>query len=299
MESLPREILVHIAKHAPPRDINSLLQTNRTFSTLLNTTLLDSAVDRDYPDAAQRALYTLAHREDDESVLRLLRRGILDIIGKDRVLHEAIEKEPEIVVCNLWRNGAKLRTRGDQGRTPIMIAAKQGYTEAVRMMMADKDLDINEQDQWLRTALYLAAGEGNESVVEALMSHPDIDPNTTDRFGDTPLHVAVECGWSEIVALLLSSPKTLINVKDARNMAPLHIAIALEYLDVVYLLLRDPRLRANERGNSYQTALYMAASQGQTQIVRTLLRYPDVDAAGSSGPGRGGNDISDANIPDD
>ncbi|KAG0637896.1 ankyrin repeat-containing domain protein [Tuber brumale] len=288
MESLPREIVVHIAKHAPPRDINSLLRTNRTFSALLSTTLLDSTADRASPDAAQRALYTFAHREDDESVLRLLRRDILHIIGEDRVLHEAIEREIEIVVCNLWRNGAKLRTRGDQGRTPIMIAAKQGYTEAVRMMMTDKDLDINEQDQWLRTALYIAAGEGNENTVEVLMSHPDIDPNTTDQFGDTPLHVAVKCGRSRIVALLLSSPKTLINAKDARNMAPLHIAIALENLNVVNLLLQDPRLRVNERGNSYQTALYMAASQGQTHIVRTLLPYPDIDAGRLDGPGMGG-----------
>lgn len=276
--------MVLIAKQAPPRDINSLLRTNRAFSALLRTTLLDSAVDRDHPEIAQRALQAFAYRGDDESVLRLFRRGALTVIGEDRVLHEAIEKGPENVVCNLWRNGAKILSRGDQERTPIMIAAKQGYTEAVRMMMEFDGFDINEQDQWLRTALYTAVCEGNESTVEMLMSHPGIDPNTTDQFGDAPLHVAAECGWSNITRLLLSNRRTLINAKDARGMAPLHIAVSLDHLEVVELLLRDPRLKINEREQRNYTPLHMAAIQGQRQMVHALLQHPDIRTNLSNDP---------------
>ena len=278
--------MIHIAKQAPPRDINSLLRTNRAFSTLLRTTLLDSAVDRDHPEIAQRALHAFAYRGDDESVLRLFRRGALTVIGEDRVLHEAIEKGPEKVICNLWRNGAKIFSRGDQERTPIMIAAKQGYTEAVRMMIEFGGFDINEQDQWLRTALYTAVCEGNESTVEVLMSHPGINPNMTDQFGDTALHVAAECGWSNITRLLLSSRRTFINAKDARGMAPLHIAISLDHLEVVELLLRDPRLKINEREQRNYTPLHMAAIQGQRQMVHTLLQHPDIITTLSNGPPR-------------
>lgn len=288
--------MIHIARQAPPRDINSLLRTNRAFSALLRTTLLDSAVDRDHPEIAQRALQAFAYRGDDESVLRLFRRGALTVIGEDRVLHEAIEKGPEKVVCNLWRNGAKILSRGDQERTPIMIAAKQGYTEAVRMMMEFEGFDINEQDQWLRTALYTAVCEGNESTVEVLMSHPGIDPNTTDQFGDAPLHVAAECGWSNITRLLLSNRRILINAKDARGMAPLHIAVSLDHLDVVELLLRDPRLKINEREQRNYTPLHMAAIQGQRQMVHTLLQHPDIRTTLSNGPPRQAQSVLEPNI---
>jgi len=286
IESLPAEIIIHIAKQASPADINSLLRTNRTFSALLGRTLLDSAVSRKHPEVAQRALYASADRGDDESVLRLFRRGAIAVIGEDQVLHEAIEEGPEHVVCNLWRNGARILSRGDQERTPIMLAAKQGYTEAVRMMMEFGGFDINEQDMWLRTALYTAVCEGNESTVEMLMTHPGIDPNMPDQFGDTPLHVAAECGWGGITKILLSDRRTLVNAKDARGMAPLHIALILDHVDVVEALLQDPRVKVNAPGQRNRTPLHIVAIQKQTRMVRMLLRHPDIDTTLPNGSGR-------------
>ena len=286
IESLPAEIIIHIAKQGSPADINSLLRTNRTFSALLGGTLLDSAVSIKHPEVAQQALYAAADRGDDESVLRLLRRGAIAVIGEDLVLHEAIEEEPEHVVCNLWRNGARIVSPGEQGRTPIMLAAEQGYTEAVRMMMEFGGFDINEQDVWLRTALYTAACEGNESTVEMLMTHPDIDLNMTDQFGDTPLHAAAECGWGRIAKILLSDPRTIVNAKDARSMAPLHIALILDHLEVAEALLQDPRVNVNEPGQRDRTPLHIVAIQKQMRMVRMLLQHPDIDATVPNGSGR-------------
>jgi uncharacterized protein len=84
--------------------------------------------------------------------------------------------------------------------------------EIVRLLCADKRVDVNAKDYFFCSALVLACAVGNLRVVYTLVkSGAAVNTNTATLV--TPLHTACEKGYKEIVKLLVSRGAK-VDVKD-------------------------------------------------------------------------------------
>ena len=74
----------------------------------------------------------------------------------------------------------------NDGTTPLYIASQQGHLGVVKVLLAKKDIDVNQATRGGYTPLWIASQEGH-GVVKALLVAKDIDVNKarTDS-GETP-----------------------------------------------------------------------------------------------------------------
>lgn len=64
------------------------------------------------------------------------------------------------------------------GATPLVIAARQGHAEVVRVLMAHPEIVVNAQDYCSETALYSASVMGQAGCVRLLLKDPRVNIRT-------------------------------------------------------------------------------------------------------------------------
>ena len=95
------------------------------------------------------------------------------------------------------------QARTEDGRTPLIIAAARGHNKMVQLLLEREDIKVNKEDKTGATSLLLAAEKGHDNVVKLLLEREDIQVNKGDKHGYTPLYVAAHNGHSTVVQLLL------------------------------------------------------------------------------------------------
>lgn len=160
------------------------------------------------------------------------------------------------------------------GRTPLHMAAIEGYTDIARALIeAGADLNIQDDDGW--TPLFEAIGAENTEIVRALIDtgadlnireHNDIESGVVGR---APLHLAATVG-DEIVRALINAGADL-NVQDGGGSTPLHYAASFGEEDIARALINagaDLNIKEDQYG---WTPLHRAAGLGYTEIAKTLI----------------------------
>jgi ankyrin repeat protein len=181
----------------------------------------------------------LAAQEDFPEIVRRLvakKSEVPDVfvaatVGARDRLATMLKEKPEVV---------KLRNR--DGLTPLHVAAREGYLEAVRALLA-AGADVKAVDRPKRefrfsngwTALHFAAMAG-KTAIAALLLDNRADVNTADRRGKhTALHFAAWTGNADLVTLLLSR-KANREAKDEKKRTPLALAKEKGHATVIKLL---------------------------------------------------------------
>lgn len=157
-----------------------------------------------------------------------------DIAKATAALLEAAAAGDETVVREAVMMGADANVRGEEDRTPLMLAAYDGHTEIIGFLL-DQGAQVDDFDSQGRTALMYAstgpfvetvellllwqadpniadrderftalmhaAAEGQPEVVRALLNN-GADPTATDIDGDTALDFAMQNGHQEAAVLL-------------------------------------------------------------------------------------------------
>ena len=175
-------------------------------------------------------------------------------------------------------------TVGRYGNTLLMLAATQGHTDIVELLIQHK-ADLN-------TLLMLAAPRGNTDVVELLIKHK-ADLNAKDSFSKTALVVAVQNKNIEIVKLLIKHQAD-VNIQDMQGRVALTWATYNRDIETVSLLIdhgADVNLPHNFGSNlmawtaeSGATLLMLAATRRLTKIAQLLIEHhADVNAQTSHG----------------
>jgi len=183
------------------------------------------------------------------------------------------------------------------GNTPLHSAAKNGYTESVKVILAaakdNPDLlkTLLAPNSNGETPMHLAAKKRDTESVKAILAEakdkPDLlktllAPNSS---GNTPLHWAATNGNTESVKAILAAAKDnpdLLKILLAPNIygnTPLHLAEYNGYTESVKVILAAVKdnpellktlLAPNGDGN---TPLHLAAKKGHTESVEILLPY--------------------------
>ncbi|KAK0096567.1 hypothetical protein PV326_005146 [Microctonus aethiopoides] len=213
---------------------------------------------------------------------------------------------------------AKLEATDRHGQTPLNLAARHGYTDVVRVLLAaGASADHADCDGWTalraaawgghtqvvemllehgaivdcadwdqRTALRAAAWGGHEDIVKALLQH-GADVNRTDDEGRTALIAAAYMGHSEIVEHLLDYGAKIDHAdsdgRTALSVAALCVPSNHGYAKVVTILL-ERGAAVDHQDKDGMTPLLVAAFEGHRDVCELLLEYEaDVDHCDATG----------------
>ncbi|XP_040182229.1 ankyrin repeat domain-containing protein 17 isoform X8 [Rana temporaria] len=186
---------------------------------------------------------------------------------------EHMDTDKQLFLQNNKRTGSKL------GISPLMLAAMNGHTAAVKLLL-DMGSDINAQIETNRnTALTLACFQGRTEVVSLLL---DRKANVEHRAktGLTPLMEAASGGYAEVGRVLLDKGAD-VNAPPVPSSRDTALTIAADkghYKFCELLISRGAHIDVrNKKGN---TPLWLAANGGHLDVVQLLVQAgADVDAA--------------------
>jgi len=57
----------------------------------------------------------------------------------------------------LEESGVNVNTKDNHGRTPLLLAARSGHGEVVKLLLIQRDIEENSKDNNGRTPLYITA----------------------------------------------------------------------------------------------------------------------------------------------
>jgi len=122
------------------------------------------------------------------------------------------------VVAFLLENGANINDKEYRDlidQTPLIIAAFNGCTDIVRMLL-DAGSDIGHRNDQGENALITASQEGNTDVVKVLLD-AGADKNQTNADGETPLELAIRLKQKRELINLLKGGKRRRKTKKRRS----------------------------------------------------------------------------------
>ncbi len=152
----------------------------------------------------------------------------------------------------------------------------------------------------LVTALMIAAGQGDSAMVSLLLSHKKIDVNAIDKFGCDALYWAIYGGYSETAMILLARDDLELVCWPEGRIPALGVAIDVGLVDVVGKILNDWRVPAEDvhkyeerlltlfsdltldmsgRDEDDMTMLHIIASKfpHEIKLLVELLKRSDID----------------------
>lgn len=196
--------------------------------------------------------------------------------------------------------GAHLNAAGEQGATPLGLAAQKGHVDMLELFidaggdihslaangatllhdaaaggsvstarrLLKASLDINATATVGFTALYCAAKEGHVDMVQFLIDNGADVAKSND--GRTPFHIAAREGHTEAMKILLDSGANADAQQD-NGFTPLHLAVVFWHLEAVTLLI-DRGAGVNQDQGSRLQPLHLAVNDAQLVMIEALLR---------------------------
>ncbi|KAH2484067.1 hypothetical protein KXV28_003703 [Aspergillus fumigatus] len=215
--------------------------------------------------------------------------------GKLSTLQMLLKRLPPQPFCRsemvqlLLDHGWNVNEEDAEELTPLLLAAKEGYSSVVQVLLNHPQINLHAQDHCGSTALHAAAKEGHLEVVKLLLTEGSIDVNVKDKDGVTPLWWATQNRHDELAALLLAEPNVDVNtVNQLERPFPdrstsLHHAVQARDVRIMRLLLTKEDLDPNVADHQKWTPLCWAASQGDVEMVDLLLTRPEIRINGVEG----------------
>ncbi|KAF5491319.1 Ankyrin-3 [Colletotrichum fructicola] len=211
-------------------------------------------------------LYSASRYGHSEIVKCLLGKDHSNINQPERrggwtALRAAIEHRHADVVSVLIDLGAKLEIKDKKGRTPLLSASIDGFSEGATRLIAGGANCNARTGNSKSTPLIAASSWGYQEIVEALLdpNNPngpaDVDLQDTD--GWTALHAAIIGEHSDIAELLLEREAN-VYLMDSDGQTALHLASERGNVSVVKLLL-EREVLVDLKDNDGQTALHLAS----------------------------------------
>lgn len=140
-------------------------------------------------------------------------------------LHNAVECKVDIVGWSI-KKMFNVIARDKDKNTPLH---NDGHTDAVRVLLQAKGIEINAANEDGLTSLHLAVTRGCTDTVRVLLQAKGIDINSANEDRQTPLHFAASLGHTDIVKVLLQTKGIDVNAEDKNGWTPLCMRLAAQY----------------------------------------------------------------------
>ena len=158
-------------------------------------------------------------------------------------------------------------------QTPLYIAAMQGHSEIVKLLLSTEGIDVN----WVspvsgETALHWAAAGSNkecEECLKLLLTVKGINVDAFDKKDRTPLYRAAEEGYNERVKLLLKAHAN-VNKSGQKSFSPVYAAINGNHPQTLRILLEAG---ANVQGDAEWPPLHSAIQSKRKECVKILIEF--------------------------
>ncbi|XP_071098476.1 serine/threonine-protein phosphatase 6 regulatory ankyrin repeat subunit B-like isoform X2 [Haliotis cracherodii] len=184
--------------------------------------------------------------------------------NNDTVLHFACEGGDAAIVEHLLTR-ADLNTRGRNGWTPVMVAARFGKLDPFNLLVS-KQVDLRLTDDQGNNILHLACQGGNRLIIEHLL--PQFDINSRGQDGRTAVMYAAVNGLRSVFDLLVSN-KADVSLKDDNNNSVFHLACLGGNSSIVEELF--PNVDINSVGDNGRTAIMKAVYARNKGVFNFLV----------------------------
>ncbi|XP_041745735.1 serine/threonine-protein phosphatase 6 regulatory ankyrin repeat subunit A-like [Coregonus clupeaformis] len=139
----------------------------------------------------------------------------------------------------LLGHNAQVNSPDASGKTSLMMAAENGQTNAVELLVSSAKAELTLQDAVKNTALHLACSKGHETsallILEKITDRNLI--NSTNAALQTPLHVAARNGLTVVVQELLVKGASVLAVDENGYTPALACAPNKDVADCLALIL--------------------------------------------------------------
>jgi len=254
--------LMWAARHGHEETVKLLLQQKHT--------------QPDLPDAEHgRTALSWAAGSGHEGVVRLfLGLSFVNI----RRIGRRWGKTQQVMSLLFGRKYVNPDRRGNDGRTPLSWAARNGHDGVVKLLSEREDVNLNWPDNSGRTPLSLASRNGHNGAVKLLLGREDINPDSPDNHGQTPLSLTAKNRYDGITDLLLARGDVSPDRSDNYGRTPLSWVVRNGNDRVVKLLLERDDVSPDRPDNYGRTPLSWAVRNRHDGIAKLLLEREDVSS---------------------
>ena len=120
---------------------------------------------------------------------------------------------------------------------PLLFSTKNGHYKVVKLLLENRDVNINEVSENGPTLMIHAASRGYDKMVKILLEKEQIRVNQANKDGKTPLIIAAYKGHDKVVKILLEKEQICVNQADKNDQTPLITAAWEGHVKVVKMLL--------------------------------------------------------------
>ncbi|KAL7984248.1 hypothetical protein Chor_002818 [Crotalus horridus] len=195
---------------------------------------------------------------------------------KSSPLHLAVQSRDVEMIKMCIEYGAQIDLKQSDNCTALHIAAIQGATEIIELLMSaysGEECLINASDENKETLLHRAALFDHDEMTDYLISKGAII-DSVDIEGRTPLILATSRASWKIVNLLISKGAN-IQLKDHLGRSFLHLTVlhpgGLQHLNEEFLKMKHIRDLLTDEDHEGCTPLHYACKQGMPLTVNILL----------------------------
>ncbi|CAG9990404.1 unnamed protein product [Clonostachys byssicola] len=195
--------------------------------------------------------------------------------------HASISQEP-LMVHEMAKGSWSFEMTSSETRygsisdSPLLLAAQNGYLDAVKLLLEDSRVSTMSLDETGRTPLWWAVHKSSPDIVNLLLEKDGGEQiNKQDFQGWTPLHVAVNQKCFSAFLILLSHPNIEPNIVTKDGWAPLHMAIAGGMGLMVKTLLENSKVNCEQRVNKAgMTPFGLAKEIGNEDTIALVSKSP-------------------------
>lgn len=203
--------------------------------------------------------------------------------GRDGVTNAhmaALNGHSEVLDLILDSDEMMLNCSDKEGRTPLIWGSLEGRDNTVQLLLG-RGADVNAQGGEYGNALQTASARGHSKIVQMLLDK-GADVNAQGGKYGNALQAASRSGHGEIVRLLIDKGADL-EVVDFDGCTPVKLAAYRGHLGVVKLLV-ETGTEITVASDDGWTPLNSAADNGHLGVVKLLIeKGADNTAAGDDG----------------
>ncbi|XP_053687301.1 uncharacterized protein LOC128736832 [Sabethes cyaneus] len=154
---------------------------------------------------------------------------------KRTALHMAAYRGCVESIRNLVTAGANIDAVDENGKTALIILLENGFIQAANHLLT-RNLDVNIADSQKQTPLHFATIKGLFEIVKVLVEEKDAQIDAADKYGRTALMLALDQDKHAVADYLLMKNAD-VNSTNAANETALYIVARKHRLDKIDKLL--------------------------------------------------------------